>query len=110
MNAWLILSIAIVVEVIATLALKASDGFTRWLPSLIVVVGYGIAFYALSLSLKALPVGIVYAVWAGAGIVLISLFSWLFYQQVLSSVQWFGITLIVVGVVVLNLSNTPVEV
>ncbi|OZB86136.1 MAG: QacE family quaternary ammonium compound efflux SMR transporter [Thiotrichales bacterium 12-47-6] len=110
MNAWLILSIAIVVEVIATLALKASDGFTRWLPSLIVVVGYGIAFYALSLSLKALPVGIVYAVWAGAGIVLVSLFSWLFYQQVLSSVQWFGITLIVVGVVVLNLSNTPVEV
>ena len=110
MNAWLILSIAIVVEVIATLALKASDGFTRWLPSLIVVVGYGIAFYALSLSLKALPGGIVYAVWAGAGIVLISLFSWLFYQQVLSSVQWFGITLIVVGVVVLNLSNTPVEV
>ena len=110
MNAWLILSIAIVVEVIATLALKASDGFTRWLPSLIVVVGYGIAFYALSLSLKALPVGIVYGVWAGAGIVLISLFSWLFYQQVLSSVQWFGITLIVVGVVVLNLSNTPVEV
>lgn len=109
MNVWLILSIAIVVEVIATLALKASDGFTRWLPSLIVVVGYGIAFYALSLSLKALPVGIVYAVWAGAGIVLVSLFSWLFYQQVLSSVQWFGITLIVVGVVVLNLSNTPVE-
>jgi small multidrug resistance pump len=109
MNAWLILSIAIVVEVIATLALKASDGFTRWLPSLIVVVGYGIAFYALSLSLKTLPVGIVYAVWAGAGIVLVSLFSWLFYQQVLSSVQWFGITLIVVGVVVLNLSNTPVE-
>ncbi|HQR81377.1 MAG TPA: multidrug efflux SMR transporter [Thiotrichales bacterium] len=107
MNAWLILSIAIVVEVIATLALKASDGFTRWLPSLIVVVGYGIAFYALSLSLKTLPVGIVYAVWAGAGIVLVSLFSWLFYQQVLSSVQWFGITLIVVGVVVLNLSNTP---
>ena len=109
MNVWLILSIAIVVEVIATLALKASDGFTRWLPSLIVVLGYAIAFYALSLSLKTLPVGIVYAVWAGAGIVLVSLFSWLFYQQVLSSVQWFGIALIVAGVVVLNLSHTPVE-
>ena len=106
MNVWLILSIAIVVEVIATLALKASDGFTRWLPSLIVVLGYAIAFYALSLSLKTLPVGVVYAVWAGAGIVLVSLFSWLFYQQTLTGVQWLGIVFIVSGVMVLNISST----
>ncbi len=106
MNAWLVLSIAIVAEVIATLALKASDGFTRWLPSLIVVIGYAIAFYGMSISLKSIPVGIAYAVWAGVGIVLVSLFSWLFYQQTLTGVQWLGIVLIVSGVMVLNISST----
>jgi small multidrug resistance pump len=106
MNAWLVLSIAIVAEVIATLALKASDGFTRWLPSLVVVIGYAIAFYGMSLSLKSIPVGIAYAVWAGVGIVLVSLFSWLFYQQTLTGVQWLGIVFIVSGVMVLNISST----
>lgn len=106
MNAWLVLSIAIVAEVIATLALKASDGFTRWLPSLIVVIGYAIAFYGMSISLKSIPVGIAYAVWAGVGIVLVSLFSWLFYQQTLAGMQWLGIVLIVSGVMVLNISST----
>lgn len=106
MNAWLVLSIAIVAEVIATLALKASDGFTRWLPSLIVVIGYAIAFYGMSLSLKSIPVGIAYAVWAGVGIVLVSVFSWLFYQQTLTGVQWLGIVFIVSGVMVLNISST----
>lgn len=106
MNAWLVLSIAIVAEVIATLALKASDGFTRWLPSLIVVIGYAIAFYGMSISLKSIPVGIAYAVWAGVGIVLVSVFSWLFYQQTLTGVQWLGIVFIVSGVMVLNISST----
>ena len=106
MNAWLVLSIAIVAEVIATLALKASDGFTRWLPSLVVVIGYAIAFYGMSLSLKSIPVGIAYAVWAGVGIVLVSVFSWLFYQQTLTGIQWLGIVLIVSGVMVLNISST----
>ena len=106
MNAWLVLSIAIVAEVIATLALKASDGFTRWLPSLVVVIGYAIAFYGMSLSLKSIPVGIAYAVWAGVGIVLVSLFSWLFYQQTLTGMQWLGIVFIVSGVMVLNISST----
>lgn len=106
MNAWLVLSVAIVAEVIATLALKASDGFTRWLPSLVVVIGYAIAFYGMSLSLKSIPVGIAYAVWAGVGIVLVSVFSWLFYQQTLTGVQWLGIVLIVSGVMVLNISST----
>ena len=106
MNAWLVLSIAIVAEVIATLALKASDGFTRWLPSLVVVIGYAIAFYGMSISLKSIPVGIAYAVWAGVGIVLVSLFSWLFYQQTLTGMQWLGIVFIVSGVMVLNISST----
>lgn len=106
MSAWLVLSIAIVAEVIATLALKASDGFTRWLPSLVVVIGYGIAFYGMSISLKTIPVGIAYAVWAGVGIVLVSVFSWLFYQQTLTGMQWLGIVLIVSGVMVLNISST----
>lgn len=106
MNAWLVLSVAIVAEVIATLALKASDGFTRWLPSLVVVIGYAIAFYGMSLSLKSIPVGIAYAVWAGVGIVLVSVFSWLFYQQTLTGIQWLGIVLIVSGVMVLNISST----
>lgn len=106
MNAWFVLSIAIIAEVIATLALKASDGFTRWLPSLVVVIGYAIAFYGMSISLKSIPVGIAYAVWAGVGIVLVSVFSWLFYQQTLSGIQWLGIVLIVSGVMVLNISST----
>ncbi len=106
MNAWLVLSIAIVAEVIATLALKASDGFTRWLPSLVVVIGYAIAFYGMSISLKSIPVGIAYAVWAGVGIVLVSVFSWLFYQQTLTGMQWLGIVLIVSGVMMLNISST----
>lgn len=83
MQHWLILGIAIVSEVIATSALKASDGFTRLLPSVIVVVGYGIAFYCLALVLRTLPVGIVYAIWSGVGVALIALVGWLLYGQTL---------------------------
>ena len=75
---WLILAVAIVAEVIATSALKLSDGFTRLWPSLLVVVGYGTAIYLLSLTLKVIPVGIVYAIWSGIGIVLIALAATLF--------------------------------
>ncbi len=72
MNAWMVLGLAIVAEVIGTTALKASDSFTRLWPSLVVVVGYGVAFYCLSLVLKSVPVGIAYAIWSGLGIVLIT--------------------------------------
>ena len=68
---YLYLAIAIVAEVIGTSALKAAEGFTRPLPSLVVIAGYGVAFYFLSLSLKAIPVGIAYAIWSGAGVALI---------------------------------------
>ena len=80
-NPWLLLGTAIVAEVIGTSALKASAGFTRLGPSLVVVAGYGVAFYLLSLTLRHIPVGVAYAVWSGLGIVLIAAVGWLFYGQ-----------------------------
>jgi small multidrug resistance pump len=108
MQHWLILGIAIVSEVIATSALKASDGFTRLLPSVIVVVGYGIAFYCLALVLRTLPVGIVYAIWSGVGVALIALVGWLLYGQTLDLPAIVGIGLIVAGVAVLNVFSKTV--
>ncbi|HEX3378414.1 MAG TPA: multidrug efflux SMR transporter [Paraburkholderia sp.] len=98
-----LLAIAIVAEVIATSALRASDGFSRWLPSIVVVLGYGIAFYCLSLTLRSIPVGIVYAIWSGAGIVLITLVALVLYRQVPDVPAIIGLGLIVAGVAVLNL-------
>ena len=102
MNAWMILGLAIVAEVIGTTALKASDNFTRLAPSLVVVVGYGVAFYCLSLVLKSVPVGIAYAVWSGLGIVLITAVAWLLYGQRIDLAGLIGMGLIIAGVVVLN--------
>ncbi|MDP2264024.1 MAG: SMR family transporter [Hydrogenophaga sp.] len=103
MNAWLILGVAIVAEVIGTSALKASEGFTRLGPSVIVVLGYAVAFYCLSLVLRTLPVGVTYAVWSGLGIVLITLVAWLLYGQTIDLPGFIGMGLIVTGVAVLNL-------
>ncbi len=108
MQQWLFLSIAIVGEVIATSALKASEGFSRLWPSLIVIAGYATAFYFLSLTLKTIPVGVVYAIWSGAGIVLISLIAWLFYGQALDLAAIIGMILIVAGVFVLNVFSRTV--
>lgn len=105
---WLYLSFAIVLEVIATSALKASDGFTRPLPSLLVVLGYAAAFYLLSLTLRSLPVGVVYAVWSGVGVVLITLAGWLLFQQALDAPALIGIGLITAGVIVLNFFSKSV--
>ena len=102
MPQWIFLSIAIVCEVIGTSALKASDGFTRLWPSVIVIVGYAAAFYFLSLTLKTIPVGVAYAVWAGAGVALIALIGWLYFGQRLDAPAIIGMLLIVAGVVVLN--------
>jgi small multidrug resistance pump len=99
---WLYLSIAIVAEVIATSALKASDGFSRLGPALVVIVGYGIAFYFLSLALRGIPVGVAYAVWSGVGIVLISVIGWFAFGQTLDAAAVCGIGLIMAGVIVLN--------
>lgn len=108
MKNWLFLSAAILAEVIATSALKASDGFARLGPSLVVVGGYAIAFYFLSLTLRAIPVGIAYAVWSGAGIVLISAIAWWRFGQKLDAPAMLGIALIIAGVVVLNLFSKSV--
>jgi small multidrug resistance pump len=103
MNAWLTLAFAILAEVIGTSALKASEGFSRLLPSVVVIAGYGTAFYFLSLTLKHMPVGIAYAVWSGAGTVLITLIGVLAFRQKIDLAGMLGIALIVAGVLVLNL-------
>ena len=103
---YLYLSFAIVAEVIATSALKASDGFTRPWPTTIVELGYGAAFYFLSLVLKTVPVGVAYAIWGGAGIVLIALIGWLVLKQPLDLPAVLGIGLIVAGVAVIQLFST----
>lgn len=103
MKNWLFLGIAIVGEVIATSALKSSEGFTRLVPSVIVIAGYSLAFYFLSLALRTIPVGIAYAIWAGLGIVLVAALAWVFYGQKLDAWAFVGMGLIVSGVAVLNL-------
>jgi small multidrug resistance pump len=102
MSQWLYLSIAIAAEVIGTSFLKSAAGFTRLGPSVVVIVGYVVAFYFLSLTLKTMPVGIAYAVWAGAGTALIALIGWAFLAQSLDVAAIVGIGLIVAGVVVIN--------
>jgi small multidrug resistance pump len=99
---WLFLAIAIMAEVLGTSFLRASEGFTKLVPSLLVVVGYGAAFFCLSLTLKDIPVGIAYAVWSGAGVALITLIGWLVFKQKLDAPALAGILLIVAGVVVIQ--------
>lgn len=106
MKYWLFLSIAIVSEVVATSALKSSEGFSRLLPSAVVVIGYLLAFYFLSLTLKAIPIGIAYAIWAGVGIVLIALVGWWLYGQKLDLAAIIGMGLILAGVAVINVFST----
>jgi small multidrug resistance pump len=106
--AYLYLVVAIVAEVIATNALKAADGFSRLGPSLLVVLGYGVAFYCLSLVLKTIPVGIAYAVWAGLGIVLVAGVAALVFGQVPDLAGLIGIALIVAGVVIISLFSKMV--
>ena len=108
MRAWTYLGLAIVAEVIATSALKASVGFSRPGPSAFVVIGYGIAFYFLSLTLQSIPVGVTYAIWSGVGVVLITLVAWLWYGQALDAAAILGLGLIIAGVTVLNVFSKSV--
>lgn len=108
MPAYLYLAIAIVAEVIATTSLKAVSGFSRPLPLLLVVGGYGIAFWMMVLVMRTLPVGITYAIWSGLGIVLISLAGWLVYGQRLDLPAMLGIALIIAGVLVIQLFSRSV--
>ena len=101
--AYFYLFLAILAEVTATSALKACDGFTRPLPSLIVLAGYGISFYALSLVVRVLPLGYVYALWCGFGIIMVAGVGYFYYRQPMDVAGLCGIGLIILGVAVLNL-------
>ena len=103
MAPYVALGLAIVAEVIATSALKASAGFTRLGPSAIVVLAYGAAFYCLSLTLQSLPVGVAYAIWSGLGIVLVTAVSYVLYRQSIDLPALIGMGLIVAGVAVIQL-------
>ena len=102
MSPWAYLGLAIAAEVVATSALKASEGFSRFWPSALVVLGYGLSFYLLSLTLKSIPLGVVYAVWSGLGIALIALVAYLMYGQRLDLPALLGIALILSGVVIIH--------
>lgn len=99
---YLWLAVAIVLEVIATSALKASDGFTRLVPAIFVVLGYSGAFYGLSEVMKTVPVGVAYGVWSAVGIVLVALVAWMLYDQQPDVPAVVGMGLIIAGVVVLT--------
>ena len=105
---WVYLGIAIVSEVAASSALRASDGFTRVWPTLALIVGYSVSFYFLSLTLRTIPMGIAYAVWSGVGILLICLVGWLLFGQKLDLPAIIGLTLIIAGVVILNVFSKSV--
>ena len=105
---YLYLTIAIVAEVIATSFLKSCEGFTRLTPSILVIIGYSVAFYFLSLTLRSMSVGVVYAIWCGAGIVLVSVIAWLIFGQKLDAPAIAGIVLIITGVAVINLFSKSV--
>lgn len=105
MNGWALLLLAVVSEVMGSTALKASWGFGKLLPSLVVVFGYGLAFYFLSLSLRTIPLNTAYAVWSGLGTVLIALLGWWVLKEPMNAAIALGIVLIVAGVVILNLAS-----
>ena len=110
MNNWVYLGLAIVSEVLATASLKSTEGFTRLVPSIVVLVGYSAAFYFLSLTLDTIPIGVAYAVWSGVGVATITLVSFVLYDQKIDVAGLVGIGLIVAGVVVLRLfSETAIE-
>ena len=102
------LAIAIIAEVIATSALKASEEFTRVVPSLIVVIGYGATFYFLTLVLRTIPVGVAYAIWAGLGIVLVTIAGGILYKQIPDLPAVLGMGLIVAGVIVINVFSKTI--
>ncbi len=109
MPVYAILAVAIISEVIGTLSLKASEGFSRLGPSVVVVIAYGLAFYFLSLTLKTIPVGIAYAVWSGIGVTLVAFIGWLIFGQKLDLAAVVGMGLIIAGVIVLNLLSKTAQ-
>jgi small multidrug resistance pump len=107
--AYLYLSIAILAEVAATSALKASEEFTKVIPILIIIVGYGVAFYCMTLVLRTIPIGVTYAVWSGLGIVLVALVGAVLYKQIPDTPAIIGMVFIITGVAVINIFSKTVS-
>ena len=105
MNPYVMLAMSIALELIATSSLRASEGFTRLVPSVVVVVGYCCAFYLMGHVLKTLPLGFTYAIWSGVGTASAALIGWLYFRDAFQWGALVGIALIIAGVVVLNLSG-----
>jgi small multidrug resistance pump len=106
---YIFLAIAILAEVTATSALKASEEFTRLVPSIIVVVGYGVAFYFMTLVLRVIPIGITYAIWSGLGIVLVAIVGFFVYKQTLDIAAIIGMSLIILGVLVIHIFSKTIS-
>jgi small multidrug resistance pump len=106
---YLILIAAILAEVIATTALARSDGFTKLAPALIAALGYAAAFWLLSFPLRVMPTGIVYAIWSGLGVVLVTIVAWIWAKQSLDLPAILGLVLILAGVIVINVFSTSVS-
>jgi len=109
MNSYLALGIAIIGEVIGTTALKSSDSFTRLVPSIISIIGYGVALYFLTVTMETIPTGVAYAIWSGLGIVLITAAAYVMHGQKIDAMGMLGMALIVAGVAVLNLLSTSAK-
>lgn len=105
MTVWVLLGLAILSETVGSASLRASEGFSKSLPSVLVAVGFGCAFYLLSLVLKSLPLGMTYAIWAGVGTALTALVGWLYFKDPFQLGALVGIGIIIAGVAVLNLSG-----
>jgi len=103
LNGYVMLGIAIACEVVATSSLRATEGFSRPLPTLLTLGGYAIAFWALSVAIRTIPVGIAYAIWCGVGIIAITAIAWIFLKQRLDLPALAGMGLILAGVLVINL-------
>lgn len=106
---YLYLTVAIIAEVAATSALKASEGFSRLVPSLVVILGYGTAFYLLTLVLRFIPVGITYALWSGLGIMLVTVVGAYLYKEIPDAPAMVGMAFIVAGVLIINLFSATIR-
>ena len=106
---YFILFLAILAEVIATTALKSSESFTKLVPSVVLIIGYGVSFYLLTIVMRSMPTGVTYAIWSGLGIVLISVFGYLFANEKLDLAACIGMSLIIAGVVVINVFSKTIS-
>ena len=104
-QAYIFLMIAIILEITATGSLKATEGFTRWIPSFISVIAISACMFLMSHVMKILPVGITYATWSGVGIVALTLIGIIKYKQIPNLATIFGLALIIIGVIIVNLMN-----